>query len=141
MQAVRFPDYIRKAFMCDGTYTLCAYAECRITNQKINAATPIAECGCYNKTGPNLGAPPGILSWSARNETAAQCNPPCSGCIKFPNKAKMCKLQQRGPGGKPELYNRQFDIISTYWFVGWPNVTTTQTVCKEGAYANCTLAS
>lgn len=47
----------------------------------------------------------------------------------------MCKLQQPGRGGKPDLYNRQFDIISTYWFVGWPNATTTQTVCVFAVYA------
>ena len=68
VQVTRFEDYIRKAFICNGTYTLCAYAQCRITSQSINSNTPIAECGCYNKRGLNLGAPPGILSWKVRQQ-------------------------------------------------------------------------
>lgn len=102
-----------------------------------NGEFPIAQCGCYNQNGLNLGAPPGILSQSAKNQATNQCKGPTSGCIAKVNSASMCSLQQPGANGKPRLYNRQFDIISTYWFFGWPNATTTQTVCTAGQYTNC----
>lgn len=112
--------YIRNAIACTGKYTLCAYAECKITYLSDNPKkASIAECGCWPGKGENFGTTPGILGAIAKNKTAATCDPPASGCLKIPDKAPMCAAQQPGPNGKAAIYGGSYDLISTFSPTGW----------------------
>lgn len=134
-------QYYRNSFVCNGAYTLCAYAECKITyiSTDTNKAS-IAECGCYNFTGENFGGTPGILGTVLKTANRRKCSAACSNCENNLNEAPMCEAQKPGKDGKVPIYGKRFQVISAA-SDNWPGSTTTMTTCTVGQFTNCYSAA
>ncbi|KAL4437303.1 hypothetical protein ABPG75_004442 [Micractinium tetrahymenae] len=123
-------------YLDSGEFALCAYATC-VTIPGSNP--PVAECGCYSFTGPNLGSATGILNKQIKDTMLSTCFGSARCTTLLSNKTEFCRrMNDRTmyPG---------YELVSTYnttdWAVATGQGNPEPRVCQGGTATNCFAAA
>ncbi|KAI7837996.1 hypothetical protein COHA_008178 [Chlorella ohadii] len=129
-------------FKCEGPFALCAYATCVPI---MGSDPPVAECGCYEFNGTNIGFSPSILKKDLKKSMLKACSHNGKCLTVDANATDFCESMNSG-----KMYPG-YDLVSTWNPNDWV-LATNQTgdvpagsakpkMCTGGTATNCFAAA